>query len=451
MLVRGLRPTYHKLVALILVLTLALLGLVLKSIGMGPGQSSDPPARMRRELASIQVDSANAPASSKIIPTGFVDVAKLRPKPSQELIDRLRRDGPNSLMGPSNPHQIKAIMAKMKNMEDKRQQVYLNILEKRGQKVALEGDRGGHAIVSFPQTPIRMPNTLKFKAIEDWSKCDQIWRNVTHFPWPLDDTCKVFGISFAQPNALAAVGLLSYPSSGNTWLRYLIEGSTGYFTGSMYNDIMLGSKGLYGEMVPWDSGMTVAVKSHGHTTGLGVLEPRVNQLNFNHFEEFKFRGVLLIRNPFKAIIGHRHLDAGGHTGFAAEDHFVGPAWDEFVRIKIASWENFYLDWLHEAKSDDLFVIHFETLQGQLKGSLRAVIQFLGLELDPERLECTVKNNEGNFHRKPSASKQQRENPFSSQQMVLIHESIQRVNQALFEKRKPQMPLQLYEFYHDVKP
>ena len=39
------------------------------------------------------------------------------------------------------------------------------------------------------------------------------------------------------------MGLSSYPSSGNTWLRYLIEGTTGYFTGSMYNDVTLSNKG----------------------------------------------------------------------------------------------------------------------------------------------------------------------------------------------------------------
>ena len=30
------------------------------------------------------------------------------------------------------------------------------------------------------------------------------------------------------------VALSSYPGSGNTWLRYLIEGITGIFTGSFY-------------------------------------------------------------------------------------------------------------------------------------------------------------------------------------------------------------------------
>ena len=32
------------------------------------------------------------------------------------------------------------------------------------------------------------------------------------------------------------VALASFPGSGNTWVRYLIERATGFYTGSSYND-----------------------------------------------------------------------------------------------------------------------------------------------------------------------------------------------------------------------
>jgi hypothetical protein len=63
----------------------------------------------------------------------------------------------------------------------------------------------------------------------------------THFPWSLDDDCNSYSIQFGHN--LPTVGLVSYPSSGNTWLRYMIEGASGYFTGSMYNDITIAQKG----------------------------------------------------------------------------------------------------------------------------------------------------------------------------------------------------------------
>ena len=75
-------------------------------------------------------------------------------------------------------------------------------------------------------------------------KCFFFLHFSSHYPWPDDDSCKLFDISFAPQNALLpTVGLVSYPSSGNTWLRYLVEAVTGVFSGSMYHDIMLKKEG----------------------------------------------------------------------------------------------------------------------------------------------------------------------------------------------------------------
>ena len=41
----------------------------------------------------------------------------------------------------------------------------------------------------------------------------------------------------------------------------------------------------------------------------------------NHMAELNYKAVLVIRNPFKALISHRHLDVGGHTGYAPKSHF----------------------------------------------------------------------------------------------------------------------------------
>ena len=87
--------------------------------------------------------------------------------------------------------------------------------------------------------------------------------------------------------------------------------------------------GYYGEGIPYDSGMTVAVKSHGFTTGnhsLAVAKGKVSaeeRKEYNHMRELNSTAILLIRNPFKAIIGHRNLDEGGHTGHAKERSFQG--------------------------------------------------------------------------------------------------------------------------------
>ena len=49
----------------------------------------------------------------------------------------------------------------------------------------------------------------------------------------------------------------------------------------------------------------MTVKTHGHTVGQGMNIPRDNgQVNFNDMAEVNHTAILIIRNPFKALIGH---------------------------------------------------------------------------------------------------------------------------------------------------
>ena len=56
------------------------------------------------------------------------------------------------------------------------------------------------------------------------------------------------------------IGLLSYPASGNTWVRHLIQKTTGIITGSVYFSTLLYENGFPGEAVY--NGSVIVVKSH---------------------------------------------------------------------------------------------------------------------------------------------------------------------------------------------
>ena len=184
---------------------------------------------------------------------------------------------------------------------------------------------------------------------------------------------------------------------------------------------LLHSTAFYGEGIRHDQGMTVAVKSHGFTTGDCLYQPRSEQVHCNHFKNFRSRAILVIRNPFKAIIGHRNLDSGGHKGFAKGEDFRGQGWDHFVRIKIDSWENFYLDWLAEARSEDVLVIHYEHLKENLDPFLRSAVRFLdGFNAEhqelqimsrpdfEDRMRCTLTSTEGKVKRDAKRERQRRQ-------------------------------------------
>ena len=47
-------------------------------------------------------------------------------------------------------------------------------------------------------------------------------------------------VKLAEKNELELVMLASFPGSGNTWVRLLLEDASGFYTGSVYTDKSLG-------------------------------------------------------------------------------------------------------------------------------------------------------------------------------------------------------------------
>ena len=86
------------------------------------------------------------------------------------------------------------------------------------------------------------------------------------------------------------VALVSYPGSGNTWMRYLLQQSTGILTGSVFPDPSL-KKGGFGEGI--NNRSVIVVKTHN----IGITR------NKGKFD----RAVLLVRVPFDAILATFNL------------------------------------------------------------------------------------------------------------------------------------------------
>ena len=110
--------------------------------------------------------------------------------------------------------------------------------------------------------------------------------------------------------------LVSFPGSGNTWMRYLIEQATGIFTGSVYCD--RGLKVVHpGEHIK--SGNVIVVKTHqAEATLVPISQEMFGRSHFN-------QAIFLLRNPFDALLSeaNRRWGGHGHTGVASEADFIG--------------------------------------------------------------------------------------------------------------------------------
>ncbi|KFP09203.1 WSC domain-containing protein 2, partial [Egretta garzetta] len=115
---------------------------------------------------------------------------------------------------------------------------------------------------------------------------------------------------FLPTHAKQLVALASFPGAGNTWARHLIELATGFYTGSYYFDGSLYNKGFKGERDHWRSGRTICIKTH-----------ESGQKEIESFDS----AILLIRNPYKALMAEFNRKYGGHIGFAAHAHWKGKA------------------------------------------------------------------------------------------------------------------------------
>ncbi|KAJ3650725.1 hypothetical protein Zmor_017375 [Zophobas morio] len=180
------------------------------------------------------------------------------------------------------------------------------------------------------------------------------------------------------------VALVSFPGSGNTWLRYLLQQATGYFTGSIYKDYGLLKNGFPAEYV--SNGSVLVVKTHEWGQDARKIFSKA---------------VLLVRAPGAAIQAEFNRQSGGHIGFASPDRYKrtkGKYWQQFVTDKLESWKQTNLDWLYNF-TGPTHVIFYEQLVDNLEHTLKSIIEFLDISVDASLFRCAIERKEGIYRRK----------------------------------------------------
>ncbi|XP_030633732.1 WSC domain containing 1a [Chanos chanos] len=216
---------------------------------------------------------------------------------------------------------------------------------------------------------------------------------------------------FLPEKSSSLVALSSFPGAGNTWVRHLIELSTGYYTGSYYFDGTLYNRGFKGEKDYWKSGRTICVKTH--ESGKRDIEMYDS-------------AILLIRNPYRSLMAEFNRKCAGHLGYASDEHWKSKEWPEFVGSYASWWASHVLDWLRFGRR--VLVIHYEELQEALVPRLRIIADFLNISVTEERLLCAESNKDGHFKR--SGARRPTFDPFTPDMRLLIDGYIVAVDQAL---------------------
>ncbi|XP_021940466.1 WSC domain-containing protein 1-like isoform X2 [Zootermopsis nevadensis] len=268
----------------------------------------------------------------------------------------------------------------------------------------------------------------------------------TFIPWPYSEECGRYRIHFARQKSLPMTALVSFPGSGNTWVRYLLETASGIFTGSVYIDRRIISKGFYGEAVPPDCGCTVVQKTHGFA--LDGLVPAGLAQRTAEMKLFQGRGILLLRNPYEALLSYRNFLYGGHTGFAPHSRFRGPEWERFATQLAVVWKELAATWINYTRGHEAMVLHFEKLHLYPHHDLSRLLDYLGISVDEQRIGCVMNHIDGPFKR-PQSSQQilfKTRDPFSEKLHRILDAVIFDLDRMLEKRGWDRIPIHLYKFY-----
>ncbi|XP_055606932.1 WSCD family member AAEL009094 [Uranotaenia lowii] len=206
--------------------------------------------------------------------------------------------------------------------------------------------------------------------------------------------------------------LVSFPGSGNTWLRYLLQQSTGIYTGSVYKDYGLLKSGFPAENIANSS----------------VLVIKTHEWGPNAWAPYS-KAILLIRDPEKAILAEFNRQSGGHVGFASPDRYrrtKGRYWTQFVKNKLWAWEQTNLSWAKNF-TGEVKLIFYDDLVENVEATLRSILKFLRFPIDEELLACALSRKEGIYRRKKRILQF---DPYSPAMRVTIDEKRAEVYAAL---------------------
>mmetsp|Transcript_7759 Transcript_7759/g.15398 ORF Transcript_7759/g.15398 Transcript_7759/m.15398 type:complete len:558 (+) Transcript_7759:85-1758(+) len=176
------------------------------------------------------------------------------------------------------------------------------------------------------------------------------------------------------------VALASYPRSGNSLMRSIVERITKIYTGSDCDPLrplnkQLVQAGMMGEGFVKD--LVFAVKTH--------FPERLGRCGMT-----AGRAVLIVRNPFDAIVSYFNMVlTQTHTHTIEDDEFIKYAdiWDTFVREEISVWKQFHAHWLSEQikLNVPILLVRYEDIIYHREASMRKIAEFLyqaeGLDAD----------------------------------------------------------------------
>ena len=214
----------------------------------------------------------------------------------------------------------------------------------------------------------------------------------------------------------AVIWLASYPKSGNTWTRALLAGHdeagaldlnrighAGHPGGIRGLDDLIGVNPTMLRMDEIDRYKPDAARAFARDTAdwAGVVYCKIHSANVATASGDRFfpadagRAVYIVRNPLDVATSTAPffgLDIDKAIARMADSDFVLNPWRRshtyIAPEPMGSWSDHVLSWL-DAPGLDLHVVRYEDLHADTAGTFAAVLDFVGVDTEPARIQAAV--------------------------------------------------------------
>ncbi|CAL4065893.1 unnamed protein product, partial [Meganyctiphanes norvegica] len=216
--------------------------------------------------------------------------------------------------------------------------------------------------------------------------------------------------------------LISYPRSGNTWTRYLLEASTGVFSGSVYGSELLKELQYLGEKENPYHNTTCVVKTH-------TLP--------NRDYKRKRPAIMLIRDPMRSIVSYWNWKkvsdrSQRHTASVNNDTLFSPEFRKFASREISTWERHYTNWISHLPN--LLPVYYEYLRDDPVKHIRDMLSYMKIKTNEDRLGCVSSHLDGKLK-----GGQRVVDPYTLEQKSRLKRAVENVSTKLQDRGLPPLP------------
>ncbi|KAJ8023674.1 WSC domain-containing protein 2 [Holothuria leucospilota] len=242
-------------------------------------------------------------------------------------------------------------------------------------------------------------------------------------------------IELAPAYFMPLTALASFPRSGNTWTRSLLQIATKYHTSTVYWE----TEGKHEVLRIWFKG---GIENYTLRKGVCV---KTHKFNVEHIASFDNGAILLIRNPYHSIISefmriYNRLRNVSHPEIIQFLRDNDERWPKEFHRQSKNWRSTSLNWIKHCKR--LMIVYYEDLTENPVRELTRMVAFLDQPIKPNRIQCAV------YNYKPMASKEHKSqmdfDPYTPDMYKALDGFITEVNETLIKKNA--IPLPTYEKY-----